>query len=113
MPHDTAQHEALQIVTTTEHKDDALKIAHLLIERRLAACVQIVGPVTSVFRWKGVVEQAQEWQCWAKTTAARYAVAETAIREHHPYDEPEILALPIVAGSESYLTWLAGEVGEA
>jgi periplasmic divalent cation tolerance protein len=102
--------DALQVVTTTEHKDDALKIAHRLVELRLAACVQIVGPVTSVFRWKGVVEQAQEWQCWAKTLAARYADVETAIREHHPYDEPEVIAVPIAAGSDSYLKWLADEV---
>lgn len=103
-------HDALQVVTTTEHKDDALKIAHQLIEQRLAACVQIVGPVTSVFRWKGVVEQAQEWQCWIKTLASRYADVETVIREHHPYDEPEVIATPITAGSETYLNWLAGEV---
>jgi len=105
-------HDVIQVVTTTENKDDALKIAHLLVERRLAACVQVVGPVTSVFRWKGVVEQAQEWQCWGKTTTSRYASVEAAIREHHPYDEPEILAMPVVAGSASYLTWLAEEVGE-
>lgn len=100
---------ALHVVTTTEHEEDALTIGHLLIERRLAACVQVVGPVTSVFRWQGAVEQGQEWQCWIKTRAAKYGAVEAAIRQRHPYDEPEVIAMPITAGSQSYLKWLAEE----
>ena len=60
-------HDYLQVTTTTENKSDAARIAALLIERRLAACVQVVGPITSTFRWEGKVQSAEEWQCIAKT----------------------------------------------
>ncbi len=105
-------HDYIQVVTTTEKQDDALAIANALVEQRLAACVQIVGPITSVYRWKGQVETAQEWQCWAKSRQDRFARMEQAIRACHPYEEPEILAVPIAAGSESYLAWLDAELGE-
>jgi periplasmic divalent cation tolerance protein len=96
----------LQIVTTTERQEDARKIADLLVERRLAACVQIVGPVTSVYRWQGKVESAQEWQCQIKTRQAILDDVADAIHEVHPYEVPEIVAVPIVAGSREYLSWL-------
>jgi len=100
----------VQVVTTTEKKADAEAIARRLVEQRLAACVQLVGPVTSVYRWKGQVETAEEWQCWAKSRRDRYDAVEAAIRESHPYDEPEILAVEIAAGSASYLRWLDEQV---
>ncbi len=100
----------LQIVTTTEHQEAARQIADLLVEKRLAACVQIVGPVTSVYRWQGQVESAQEWQCLIKTRQSLFHEVEQAIREIHPYDVPEIIAVPIVAGSRDYLTWLEEQV---
>ncbi len=96
----------LQIVTTTERQEDARRIADLLVEKRLAACVQIVGPVTSVYRWQGNVESAQEWQCQIKTRQALFDSVADAIREAHPYEVPEIVAVPIVAGSREYLIWL-------
>jgi len=102
-------HAALQIVTTTEQKEEAVRIARALVERRLAACVQIVGPVTSIYRWRGTIEEAQEWQCWAKCQADDYGEVESAITALHPYDEPEVLATPVVAGSGSYLKWLMEE----
>ncbi len=102
----------LQIVTTTETKDDANRIAAALVERRLAACVQVLGPITSTFRWEGEVQTAEEWQCVAKTRAALYPQVEAAIRELHTYQVPEIIATPIVAGSRAYLDWIDGEVSK-
>ncbi|HVY96968.1 MAG TPA: divalent-cation tolerance protein CutA [Solirubrobacterales bacterium] len=98
--------EYLQVLTTTGSEEEAERIATALVERRLAACVQTVGPVLSRYRWRGAVEVEREWQCLAKTTAARYAAVEAAIRELHSYEEPEIVATPIVAGSAGYLAWL-------
>jgi periplasmic divalent cation tolerance protein len=68
--------------------------------------VQTLGPVVSRYRWQGEVEQATEWQCLAKTTSVAYREVEAAIRELHSYEEPEILALPILAGSPGYLRWI-------
>ncbi|MCA9247737.1 MAG: divalent-cation tolerance protein CutA [Planctomycetales bacterium] len=102
---------ALVVLTTTDKREDAQRIARELIERRLAACVQIVGPVESVYRWQGAVETTQEWQCLAKTTDDQYAALEAAIVALHSYDTPEIIALPIEQASATYLAWLAGEVG--
>ncbi len=96
----------VQVVTTAEGQEDARRIADLLVEKRLAACVQIVGPVTSVYRWQGKVESAQEWQCLIKTRQDLLDDVSEAIREIHPYEVPEIIAVPIVAGSRDYLTWL-------
>ncbi|OHB80266.1 MAG: hypothetical protein A2W31_16005 [Planctomycetes bacterium RBG_16_64_10] len=98
--------DPIHIVTTTEHRSDAERIARVLIQRRLAACVQISGPITSIYRWQGAVETNQEWRCVAKTDRSKYQQSEQAIRELHPYEVPEIVALPIVAGSQAYLDWL-------
>ncbi len=102
--------EAIQVVTTTGTPEDARRIASELIERRLAACVQVSGPLESMYRWKGTVETDQEWLCTVKTARDRYSAVEAAIRELHPYDEPEILALPILQGSAGYLRWLSEQV---
>jgi len=101
----------IQVVTTTDKEEDARRIAHLLVERRLAACVQVLGPITSTYRWQGAIETAQEWQCWAKTRRDLFDEVETAIRGTHPYEVPEILAVPIVAAGRSYLAWLEAETG--
>jgi periplasmic divalent cation tolerance protein len=69
--------------------------------------VQILGPIASTYRWQGAVEREQEWQCLAKTEATRYEEVEAAIRAVHSYEEPEILALPILAGSPGYLAWIS------
>jgi periplasmic divalent cation tolerance protein len=102
--------EYIQVVTTTERQDDAQRIASLLVQERLAACVQIVGPIHSTYRWRGNIENAQEWQCWAKSRRDLYEAIEKAIREIHPYEVPEILAMPILIGYANYLAWLDGEV---
>ncbi len=68
--------------------------------------MQVSGPIASRYRWQGEVEEAREWQCWAKTTRAAYEAVEAAIREVHSYEEPEIVAIPILAGSAGYLAWI-------
>ncbi len=104
--------EYLQVLTTTGSREEAGAIAAALIERRLAACVQISGPVASIYRWRGAIENAEEWHCRAKTAASHWDAVEAAIRELHSYDEPEIVATPIVAGSADYLRWIDESLGE-
>src|SRR5262249_9373183 len=99
----------LQVSTAAGSGEEAERIAAALVERRLAACVQVMGPVRSVYRWQGAVERADEWLCLVKTTSKRYAEVESAIRELHSYECPEVIATPIVAGSETYLDWLADQ----
>jgi periplasmic divalent cation tolerance protein len=101
----------VQVLTTAGSAAEAERIAAALIERRLAACVQTHGPIRSRYRWQGAVEEAEEWQCLAKTEASLYDDVEALIRELHSYEEPEIVALPIVAGSAGYLAWVSAEVG--
>lgn len=98
------------VVTTTDKHDVAETIARHLVTQRLAACVQVEGPFTSIYRWHGQIEAATEWRCSIKTTAAVYAEVEEAIRQLHTYDEPEIIVLPITGGSTTYLRWLEQQV---
>ena len=100
----------LQVTTVAGHRDEAERIAAALVERRLAGCVQIVGPVRSVYRWQGAVEQAEEWLCLVKTTRGALAAVEAAVRELHSYECPEIIATPIEAASAAYQQWLANQV---
>lgn len=104
--------EAIQVVTTVATEEAAAALAAALVERRLAACVQVWGPIRSVYRWAGAVESAEEWVCQIKTLAWRFPALEEAIQELHAYDVPEILATPVVAGSEAYLAWLRAGVSE-
>ena len=101
----------VEITTTTASRDDARRIARTLVEKRLAACVQIRGPIESTYRWQGNVETAEEWQCVAKTRRDLFGEVERAIRELHPYDVPEILAVEIIATSEAYARWLEEGLG--
>jgi periplasmic divalent cation tolerance protein len=101
----------VQLATTTASRAAAQRIAQAVVDRRLAACVQIVGPVESTYRWQGKVATAREWLCLIKTTRARYRELAAAVEALHPYDTPEIVALPIAAGSRRYLDWLAASVG--
>ncbi|MGX8908470.1 divalent-cation tolerance protein CutA [Streptomyces netropsis] len=99
----------LAVTTTTDSADHAHHLATTAIARRLAACAQIDGPVTSVYRWRGQVETAPEWRVVYKTTAARYPELESHLRAEHGYDTPEIIATPVTAGSAEYLRWLTEE----
>ncbi len=99
------------VLTTTGLRQEAEKIAHALVERRLAACVNIVGPIHSVYRWQGKVESAPEHLLLIKTTAALFDAVAKAIRELHSYDLPECIELSIEGGSAEYLAWIEQSVG--
>jgi periplasmic divalent cation tolerance protein len=103
--------EFIQVLTTVGSQEEARRIADALIERRLAGCVHLVGPIESFYRWQGKIETATEWQCWIKTRREHYDTVEAAIREFHSYEVPEILVLPVIAGSKPYLNWLEQETG--
>jgi periplasmic divalent cation tolerance protein len=98
--------EAIVVLTTVEKAEDGQRLAHLLVERELAACVQILPPMTSVYRWQGKIERANETLLLIKTTRAAYDGLETAIKENHSYATPEIIVLPVEAGLKEYLDWL-------
>lgn len=100
----------IQVITTTATHDEAEIIGRALVEERLAACTQILGPIKSIYRWEGQIETSEEYQCWAKSRRELFEQIEATIRRLHPYQVPEILAVPIAAGSESYLKWLDEEV---
>jgi periplasmic divalent cation tolerance protein len=100
----------IQVVTTTPSLEEAQRIARTLVERRLAACVQLSGPIESTYRWQGAIECSQEWVCTAKTRRERFDDVAQVIRECHSYQLPEILAFPIADGSADYLAWLDAEV---
>lgn len=99
----------IKVITTISSKAGAEKIAKALIDKRLGACVQIMGPFKSVYRWKGRIEKTLEWACVIKTRKMLYKKVEAAIRKIHPYDIPEIITVPITGGSKDYLKWLFDE----
>ncbi|MDQ3010134.1 MAG: divalent-cation tolerance protein CutA [Acidobacteriota bacterium] len=102
--------EALVVITTTETKEDAERLAHLLVEHELAACVQMLPQITSVYRWQGRVEQAGEALLLIKTNRQTYPRLESAIKQNHKYQTPEIIALPVAAGADDYLRWLSASL---
>ncbi|MBZ5647311.1 MAG: divalent-cation tolerance protein CutA [Acidobacteriia bacterium] len=99
------------VLTTAGSKEEAQKIARALVERRLAACVNVVGPIESVYRWKGAVETAEEFLCVIKTTAAAVERVRAAIKELHSYELPECVELAVEDGSAEYLAWIGENVG--
>jgi len=101
--------EYLQVFTTVEKREDADLIASTVVRKRVAACAQILGPIQSTYWWKGKVEEAGEWLCVMKTRKELFSALEKEIKNIHPYEVPEIIALPIVAGSTSYLDWIEAE----
>jgi periplasmic divalent cation tolerance protein len=98
------------IFTTAGSKEEARKIANALVERKLAACVNIVPKVESIYRWEGKIETAEEWLLIVKTNANAFARVRDAIKELHSYDLPECVSISIDEGSEEYLRWIADEV---
>ncbi len=102
--------EYVQITTTTGTRHDAEQIAAELVSRRLAGCVQIIGPISSTFRWQGKVETAEEWMCIVKTDRAQLGAIQKLFEEIHPYEVPEVIAMPIVDGNQAYLKWLGEQL---
>jgi len=100
----------VQVLTTVSSRQAAQRIADLLVRERLAACAQIVGPIASTYRWNGRIRTAREWLCLAKTRKSLYQEVESALRQVHPYEVPEIIAVPIATGSRGYLDWLDREL---
>lgn len=98
--------EHCQVVTTTDSRAAADALARGAVEGRVAACTQVVGPITSTYWWEGTVETAEEWQVIFKSTMDRYPALEEYLRAHHSYDVPEILCTPVIAGNPDYLAWL-------
>jgi periplasmic divalent cation tolerance protein len=98
------------VLTTAASEEEAHKIARHLVERRLAACVNIVAQITSIYRWQGNVEEAGEWLLIVKTTAAAFVQVRQTITELHSYEVPECHCLKIEDGSPNYLEWIAESV---
>jgi len=103
--------DCFQVTTTLPDEAAARQVATQLVEERLAACAQVLGPVSSTYRWQGKIEQAAEWYCNLKTTKTRLAALMQRIRELHPYDVPEIVAIRIQEGDAEYLKWIDVEMG--
>jgi len=104
--------DCLLVTVTTPQEALAHTIAEAAVRERLAACAQVHGPIASVFRWEGRLDRATEWYCHLKTTRTAVPALEARIRTLHPYQVPEIIAIPIVAGNPAYLDWIGQEVRE-
>jgi periplasmic divalent cation tolerance protein len=98
------------VLTTAASAEEARKIAHALVDRRLAACVNIIPKIESIYRWEGKVEESQEYLLLIKTTAQAFPALREAIQELHSYEVPECIALAIEEGSEAYLKWIDASV---
>ena len=103
--------DAIVVFMTSANADEARRIAKELVERQLAACVQILPEIESIYRWNGEVQRETELLLLAKTTAAQFDDLEKAVREIHSYETPEIVAVPMVQVSEPYRVWLVDNVG--
>ena len=99
----------LMVQTTTDSRGEAVELARAAVEARLAACAQVSGPVASAYWWEGTVERAEEWLLTLKLPASGYQALSDFLTDSHSYDEPEIVAMPIVAGSENFLSWIEEE----
>lgn len=100
------------VTSTFPTEGDASRVAEVVVQERLAACAQVTGPVRSTFRWQGAVDHATEWYLHCKTSSARAPAVIDRIRATHPYDVPEIIATPILAGHPPYLQWIEDSVSQ-
>jgi periplasmic divalent cation tolerance protein len=100
----------VQVITTASSKEEAEKISRIVVEKRLAVCAQVLGPIKSVYWWSGNIEVAEEWLCFMKSRVDLYKALESAICNIHSYKVPEILAMPVAKISKSYLDWLESEL---
>ena len=107
MPEQSPSDDLIVVTTTLPTEDGARRVAETLVAERLAACAQVQGPVHSVFRWQGAVDRATEWYCHLKTTRARFPALEARLRALHPYDVPEIIALPALLAHAPYARWVS------
>jgi periplasmic divalent cation tolerance protein len=96
----------IQVFTTVGTQAAARQLAQTLVEKKVAGCVQVLGPIASTYWWQGEIESAEEWLCILKSRRDRYTELEAAIRAVHPYQVPEILAMPVVEGHQPYMEWL-------
>ena len=101
--------DSLLVVTNLPDRESAERLAALLIERRLAACVNILAPCSSVYRWQGEIQHDEEHPLLIKTAQDRYAEVEAAIRANHPYELPEVIAVRVIQGLPAYLQWVESE----
>jgi periplasmic divalent cation tolerance protein len=102
--------DAVVVLCTFANPQDAQRIGSAVIEARLAACVNILPAVQSIYRWKGEIEHAEETLAVIKTTRQRFSALRDRIKELHPYETPEIIAVPVVEGLESYVAWIGEQV---
>jgi periplasmic divalent cation tolerance protein len=100
--------EFVVVLVTTSSAEEGARIGRALVEERLAACANVIGPIRSIYRWEGAVEEADEHLVVLKARGVDVSALETRVRALHAYDVPEVLALPVTAGSAPYLAWLAG-----
>lgn len=103
--------EAIVVFMTAADGEEAGRLAEMLVEKRLAACVQILPEMESVYRWQGKVERQREVLLIAKTTSSKFEELEKEVRARHSYETPEIVAFPLSAGSDPFLEWLKRSVG--
>lgn len=102
--------EIVEVAVTAPDRAVAERLAETLVAERLAACVQVGGPIFTIYRWRGNIERAEEWTCRAKTTRERLPALESRVRALHPYELPEILSLS-AGGTSDYAAWIRDEVG--
>ena len=100
------------MLTTTSSRDEANTIASELVSRHFAACVNIIGPISSTYHWQGEIEHSEEFLLLIKSTETQFPAIQATIRELHSYEVPELISLKIEAGAESYLDWIAASVRE-
>ncbi|RLG51127.1 MAG: divalent-cation tolerance protein CutA [Thermoproteota archaeon] len=100
----------VQVFISAGSREEAEKVARVLVERRLAACAQVVGPVRSFYWWKGRMEEADEWLCLAKSSREKLSELVRAVKEVHSYEVPEVIAAPVVGGLSSYIRWVEEEL---
>ena len=98
--------DAIVVLVTAGSEDEGARIVRTLVEERLVACGNLVGPIRSIYRWEGAVEDTAEWLLVLKARAADFAAVEARVRTLHGYAVPEVLALPVYGGSAAYLAWL-------
>ena len=108
----TPSPQACVVLVTTGSETEAETIATALLEERLAACVNILSPIRSLYRWQGKIADDREWLLVIKTRAERFAAVEARVRGLHSYEVPEVISLPVLAGSAGYLDWIVTETAD-